>query len=240
MDKTILVGNRALMVDNKLGVEKIEPQIQKLEQEGKTAVIVAYDKKLVGLIAVADTLKEYSKEAVEELKKMGKEVWMITGDNERTARAIAVQLGIDNVMSQVLPQDKAKKIKELQSQKKLVAMVGDGINDAPALAQSDVGIAIGAGTDVAKETGWIVLIKNDLRDVVTAIELSKKTVRKMKENLFWAFVYNISLIPIAAGILYPFSHILLNPIYAAIAMATSSITVVTNSMLLNRYKPKRR
>lgn len=165
---------------------------------------------------------------------------MITGDNERTAKAIARQLGIDEdkIMAQVLPQDKAKKVKELQEKGKIVAMVGDGINDAPALAQSDIGIAVGAGTDVAKETGGIVLIKNDLRDVVTAIDLSKKTVRKMKENLFWAFIYNITLIPVAAGILYPFFGILLNPIYAAIAMALSSITVVGNSMLLNKYKLK--
>lgn len=163
---------------------------------------------------------------------------MITGDNERTAKAIASQIGIENVMAQVLPQDKAKKVKELQSKGKIVAAVGDGINDAPMLAQADVGIAVGAGTDVAKETGGIVLIKNDLRDVVTAIDLSKRTVNKMKQNLFWAFFYNIALIPVAAGVLYPFFGILLNPIYAAIAMATSSVSVVGNSMLLNRYKPK--
>src|SRR3989338_7994588 len=169
---------------------------------------------------------------------MKKEVWMITGDNERTAKAVAKQLGIENVMAQVLPQDKAMKVKELQQKRKIVAAVGDGINDAPMLAQADVGIAVGAGTDIAKEAGGIVLIKNDLRDVVTAIDLSGKTVRKMKENLFWAFFYNIGLIPVAAGILYPFGGILLNPIYAAIAMASSSITVVSNSMLLNRYKPK--
>ncbi len=238
MNRIILVGNRMFMNDNKISIDETEEQVQKLENEGKTAVLVAYGSKLIGIIAVADTLKEYSKEAVDELTKMKKEVWMITGDNERTARAIAGQLGIENVMAQVLPQDKAKKVKELQEKKKLVAMVGDGINDAPALAQADVGIAIGAGTDIAKETGGIVLIKNDLRDVVTAIDLSRKTVRKMKENLFWAFIYNIGLIPVAAGILYPFTGILLNPIYAAIAMASSSITVVGNSMLLNRYKPR--
>ena len=240
MNKTILVGNRIFMKENKLSIDEIEPQIQKLEDEGKTAVIVAYGNKIIGTIAVSDTLKEFSKDVVEELKRMNKEVWMITGDNERTAKAIARQLGIDEdkIMAQVLPQDKAKKVKELQEKGKIVAMVGDGINDAPALAQSDIGIAVGAGTDVAKETGGIVLIKNDLRDVVTAIDLSKKTVRKMKENLFWAFIYNITLIPVAAGILYPFFGILLNPIYAAIAMALSSITVVGNSMLLNKYKLK--
>ncbi len=240
MSRTVLVGNRMFMKDNDIKTDDVEEQIQKLENEGKTAVVVAYGNKLIGIIAVADTLKEFSKEAVQELRKMKKEVWMITGDNERTAKAIARQVGIDEdkVMFQVLPQDKAKKVKELQDAKKIVAMTGDGINDAPALAQADVGIAVGAGTDIAKETGGIVLIKNDLRDVVTAIDLSKKTVRKMKENLFWAFFYNIGLIPVAAGILYPFIGILLNPIYAAIAMASSSITVVSNSMLLNRYKPK--
>jgi Cu+-exporting ATPase len=236
MNKTILVGNRMLMEDSGISTKEIEADLQNLEDAGKTAVIVSYGNKIVGVIAVADTVKEFSREAVEELKKMGKEVWMITGDNERTAKAIAKQLGIDEdkVLSQVLPQDKAKKVKELQEKKKIVAAVGDGINDAPMLAQADVGIAVGAGTDIAKETGGIVLIKNDLRDVVTAIDLSKKTVRKMKENLFWAFIYNITLIPVAAGVLYPFLGILLNPIYAAIAMASSSLTVVGNSMLLNR------
>src|SRR3989338_300431 len=225
------------MKDYKIPAENIEDKIQKLENEGKTVVIAAYDKKIIGLIAIADTLKEFSKEAVKELKKMGKEVWMITGDNERTAKAIGQQLGIENVMAEVLPQDKAKKVKELQEKGKIVAAVGDGINDAPMLAQADVGIAVGAGTDIAKETGGIVLIKNDLRDVVTAIDLSKKTVNKMKQNLFWAFFYNVALIPVAAGALYPFG-IIFNPIFAAIAMASSSITVVGNAMLLNRYKAR--
>ena len=234
-NKTILVGNRLFMKDYKLPTENLENQIQKLENDGKTTVVVAYGGRIVGLIAIADTLKEFSKEAVAELGKMGKEVWMITGDNERTAKAIAQQLGIDNVMAEVLPQDKAKKVKELQEKGKIVAAVGDGINDAPMLAQADVGIAVGAGTDIAKETGGIVLIKNDLRDVVTAIDLSRRTVSKMKQNLFWAFFYNVALIPVAAGALYPFG-IVLNPIFAAIAMASSSITVVGNAMLLNRYK----
>ncbi|MBU5537390.1 MAG: heavy metal translocating P-type ATPase [Candidatus Aenigmarchaeota archaeon] len=238
-NRTVLVGNRILMKDNNIQTENLEEQIQKLESEGKTVVIVVYNKKVVGLIAIADTLKEFSKEAVKELKRMGKEVWMITGDNERTAKAIASQIGIDEdkIMAQVLPQDKAKKVKELQERGEIVAACGDGINDAPMLAQADVGIAIGAGTDIAKETGGIVLIKNDLRDVVTAIDLSKATVNKMKQNLFWAFFYNVALIPVAAGLLYPFFGILLNPIYAAMAMATSSISVVGNAMLLNRYKP---
>jgi len=193
-------------------------------------------KEILGLIAVADTIKETSKEAVNKLQKMKIKVFMITGDNPRTANAISKKVEIKRVLAEVLPQDKAKEIKKLQKEGRIVAMVGDGINDAPALAQADVGIAIGAGTDIAKETGGIVLIKNDLRDVVGAIKLSKKTVRKMKENLFWAFVYNIALIPVAAGMLYPFFGIMLNPIYAAIAMALSSITVVTNSLLLAKYR----
>ena len=236
-NKTIVVGSRLLMKYHKLQTNQIEDQIQKLENKGKTVVIVAYNKKIIGLIGIADTLKDESKKTIEQLNKMGKEIWMITGDNERTAKAIASQLSIDNVMAQVLPQDKAKKVKELQERGKIVAAVGDGINDAPMLAQADVGIAIGAGTDIAKETGGIVLIKNDLRDVVTAIDLSKRTVSKMKQNLFWAFFYNVALIPVAAGLLYPLG-ILLNPIFAAIAMASSSITVVGNAMLLNRYRSK--
>ncbi len=234
--KRILLGNRKFMEKNRIKTESSEENVRKLEEDGKTVMFVAINKKLSGLVAVADTLKESSAEAVKKLQEMGIEVVMITGDNPRTADAIAKKLGIGRVLAEVLPQDKAKEIKKLQKEKKIVAMVGDGINDAPALAQADVGIAIGAGTDVAKETGGIVLIKNDLRDVVSSINLSKKTVRKMKENLFWAFAYNIALIPVAAGILYPFYGILLNPILAAVAMAFSSITVVTNSLLLTRYK----
>jgi Cu+-exporting ATPase len=182
-------------------------------------------------------LKEHVVEAINELKRMGIEVIMLTGDNKRTAQAIAKKLGIQRVFAEVLPGEKAKVIKELRNEGKIVAMVGDGINDAPALASADVGIAIGSGTDIAKETGGIILIKDDIRDVVMAIELSKATVRKIKENLFWAFFYNIVLIPVAAGILYPAFGLLLNPIFAAIAMASSSITVVSNSLLLNTYKP---
>ncbi|MBI2144618.1 heavy metal translocating P-type ATPase [Candidatus Woesearchaeota archaeon] len=235
--KAILVGNRAFMKDNGLAIAaSAEEKIASMEKEGKTAVAVAISRQLIGAIAVADTLKESSKAAVEALQKTGKEVIMLTGDNERTAAAIASQLGIQRVLSNILPGEKAAKIKELQDKGKVVAMVGDGINDAPALAQADVGIAIGAGTDVAKETGGIVLMKDDLLDVAAAIELSRKTVAKMKQNLFWAFFYNIALIPVAAGVLYPFTGILLNPIFAAIAMASSSITVVGNSLLLNRYK----
>ncbi|MBI4170971.1 MAG: heavy metal translocating P-type ATPase [Candidatus Aenigmarchaeota archaeon] len=233
--KKILLGNRKLMAKYKIPAEETESHLTKLETDGKTAMILAVGRSAIGIIAVADTLKENSAKAVAMLEKMGIEVIMLTGDNPRTANAIAGKLDIKRVLAEVLPQDKAKEIKKLQKEGKIVAMVGDGINDAPALAQADVGIAIGSGTDIAKETGGIVLIKNEISDVVTSIDLSKKTVRKIKQNLFWAFFYNIALIPIAAGALYPFTGVLLNPIYAAIAMATSSITVVGNSMLLNRY-----
>ena len=234
----ILLGNRKLMQDNKVDIKKIENRIKKLEREGKTAMLVAVNKKLIGVVAVADTLKENSEEAITKLHKMGKEIVMITGDNERTGKAIAKQVGIDRVLAEVLPEDKANKIKKLQSEGKNVAMVGDGINDAPALAQANLGIAIGSGTDVAIETGDIVLIKDDLRDVVTAIDLSNYTMRKIKQNLFWAFFYNIVGIPIAAGVLYPFTGWLLNPIIAGIAMAFSSVSVVSNTLLMRFYKPK--
>jgi Cu+-exporting ATPase len=236
--KTILVGNRAFMKENKIPLENIEEKMQKLENGGKTVVSVVYGSKILGLIAVADTLKPYSKEAIQILKKMNKEVVMITGDNERTAKAIAEQLDIEKVLANVLPKEKANEIKKLQGEGKKVAMVGDGINDAPALAQADLGIAIGSGTDVALETGQIVLIKNDLRDVVTAIDLSRYTISKIKQNLFWAFVYNIAGIPIAAGILYSATGLLLSPIIAAGTMAFSSFFVVGNSVLMKRYRPK--
>jgi len=236
--KTILFGNRNLMKKYKIKVEELEEKISTLENEGKTVMILALNKKIIGLIAVADTLKEFSKEAVQKLHEMGKEVIMITGDNKRTANAIAKQLGIDYVLAEVLPEEKEKEIEKLQKKGKIVAMVGDGINDAPALAKADIGIAIGAGTDIALEAGQVVLIKNDLRDVVTAIDLSNYTIKKIKQNLFWAFFYNSVGIPIAAGLLYPFTGFLLNPMIAAIAMAFSSVSVVSNSLLMKRYKPK--
>ncbi len=238
MGKNILVGNRVFMKENEMNTEKTEDVTQKLENEGKTVVYVAHDKKLIGVIAIADTLKPYAKEAVNELQKLGKKVIMITGDNERTAKAIASQVGIGDVLANVLPEDKAKQIEELQSEGRKVAMVGDGINDAPALAKADLGIAIGSGTDVALETGQIVLIKGDLRDVVTAIDISKYTIKKIKQNLFWAFAYNVAGIPIAAGLLYPFFGLLLSPMFAAAAMAFSSVSVVGNSLLMRSYKPK--
>jgi len=234
----ILLGNRKLMIDSGIEINIIEETLKKLEDEGKTVIILAINKRIAGIIAVADVLKENAIETINEIKKMGIEVIMLTGDNKRTAIAIAKKLGINRVLAEVLPNEKANVIKELKREGKLVAMVGDGINDAPALAAADVGIAIGSGTDIAKETGGIILIKDDIRDVLTAIKLSKVTFRKIKENLFWAFFYNVTLIPIAAGILYPINGLLLNPIFAAIAMASSSITVVSNSMLLNLYKPK--
>jgi Cu+-exporting ATPase len=226
------------MQTNSVAIEELEAKMELFEQQGKTAMIMAVDGKSAGLIAVADTLKEHSKEAVSALKAMGLEVVMLTGDNKRTAQAIASQVGVDSVLSEVLPGDKASEIKRLQSEGKVVAMVGDGINDAPALAQANIGIAVGTGTDVAVETGDIVLIKNDLRDVVVAIQLSRATMRKIRQNLFWAFFYNIVLVPLAAGLFYPVLHVLFDPVYASIAMASSSVTVVGNASLLRRFKPK--
>ena len=237
-NKKILLGTRKLMVNNKINPTVAEEKLVALENQGQTAMILAFDGEIVGLIAVADTLKEYSKEAVEMLHKMGKKVAIITGDNDRVGQAIADQVGIDKVLAEVLPQEKSAEIKKLQSEGNIVAMVGDGINDAPALAQADLGIALGSGTDVAMETGEIVLIKDDLRDVVTAIDLSKYTLKKIKQNLFWAFFYNIIGIPMAAGILYPFTGWLLNPAIAAAAMAFSSVSVVSNALLMKRYKPQ--
>jgi Cu+-exporting ATPase len=210
--------------------------MSELESQGKTAMIVGVDGEIAGMLAVADTLKEHSAAAVKALQKMGKEVVMITGDNRRTGEAIAEQVGIVRVLSEVLPRDKSAEVKKLQNDGLKVAMVGDGINDAPALTQADIGIAIGSGTDVAIESGDIVLIKDDIRDVVMAMDLSSFTMRKIKQNLFWAFIYNSLGIPIAAGVLYPFTGFLLSPIIAGAAMAFSSVSVVTNSLLMRRYR----
>jgi Cu+-exporting ATPase len=235
--KKILLGNRKLMKEQGVPIEGMLAKVEALENDGKTAMFVATDGKLVGIIAVADTLKDYSVEAVEQLHRLGLEVLMITGDNKRTAEAIGRKVKIDRVLAEVLPQDKAEKVKELQAEGKKVAMVGDGINDAPALAQANVGIAIGSGTDVAKETGHVILIKDDLRDVIVAIEVAKATMRKVKQNLFWAFSYNVASIPIGAGLLYPFFKLVVSPELAALLMAVSSLSVTLNTLLLKRFAP---
>lgn len=236
----ILLGNRKLMRDRDVDLSGLAGRAEALEQNGKTVVFVAADRRPVGLIAVADTLKEHSAEAIRILHRLGLQVVMITGDNERTSTAIARQVGIDRVLAEVLPQDKAEEIRRLQQEGRRVAMVGDGVNDAPALAQADVGMAIGSGTDVAKETGHVILIKDDLRDVVTAIEVARATMRKVKQNLFWAFVYNTVTIPVAAGALYPWSQQVVSPELAAFLMAISSLTVTLNTTLLKRFAPSLR
>ena len=237
--KLMLLGNRKLMVERNISLESFEDSSDRLANEGKTPMYIALDGSLAGIIAVADTVKDTSKRAVESLHKMGIKVAMITGDNERTAQAIARQVGIDRVLSEVLPEDKAKEVKKLQSEGSKVAMVGDGINDAPALAQADIGIAIGSGTDVAMESADIVLMRSDLMDVPTAIQLSRSTIRNIKQNLFWAFAYNTIGIPIAMGILHVFGGPLLSPMFAGAAMSLSSVSVVTNALRLKRFKPAR-
>ena len=204
---------------------------------GKTPLYFAFNKELAGVIAVADVVKKSSAKAVKEFKKMGIDVIMLTGDNKAAAEAIGREVGIDNVISEVLPQDKEEKVRRLQEQGKKVAMIGDGINDAPALARADTGIAIGAGTDVAIESADIVLIKNDLLDAVSAIQLSKATIRNIKENLFWAFIYNVIGIPFAAGVFYPILGVKLNPMIGAAAMSMSSVFVVSNALRLRGFRP---
>lgn len=235
--KRILLGNRALMKNERVQIEHLEKIIEKLEREGKTVMILAADGKASGLLAVSDTLKENSKEAVEKLQRAGLKVVMLTGDTRRTAEAVAKQLGVNEVLAEVLPSQKVEEIKKLQSEGRFVAMVGDGINDAPAITQADVGIAIGSGTDVAIDAGDIVLIKDDPRDVAVSISLSRKTLQKIKQNLFWAFFYNVLMIPLAAGVLHPSFGVLIPPEIAAASMILSDITVVGNSMLLKRWKP---
>jgi Cu+-exporting ATPase len=237
-NETIIIGNRMLFEENNIELTaEIQDSLLKLENEGKTAIIIVSENKILGVIAVADTLKETTKKAIQELKNMKLEVVMITGDNSGTAQAIAEQINIENVISEVLPQDKAVEVKKLQDKGEIIAFVGDGINDAPALAQADVGIAIGSGTDIAIESGDIVLIKDDLLDSVASIQLSKKVMGRIKQNIFWAFGYNSILIPVAAGILYPTFGITFRPEYAGMAMALSSVTIVSLSLMLKGYIP---
>jgi Cu+-exporting ATPase len=239
LDETVLIGNRAFLKEKSVIIPaEIESRITALEQEGKTAVLVAAGGGISGIIAIADTLKATTKDAIAGLREMGIGIAMITGDNQRTADAIARQIGIEWVIAEVLPQDKEAEVKALQAKGEVVAFVGDGINDAPALAQADVGIAIGSGTDVAIESGDIVLIRDDLLDAVAAIQLSKKVMGRIKGNIFWAFAYNAALIPVAAGVLYPSFGITFKPELAALAMAASSVTVVSLSLLLKKYIPE--
>lgn len=237
--KVILLGNKKLMTENSIEIGDLGVKSDKLANEGKTPMYIAINNKLEGIIAVADTVKPSSKEAIENLHKMGIKVAMITGDNKKTADAIAKQVGIDIVLAEVLPEDKANEVKKLQEKGSKVAMVGDGINDAPALAQADIGIAIGTGTDVAIESANIVLMKGDLKDVATAIKLSKATIRNIKQNLFWAFGYNVLGIPVAMGVLHIFGGPLLNPMIGAAAMSLSSVSVLTNALRLRGFNPNK-
>jgi Cu+-exporting ATPase len=233
----VLLGNRKLMAERDVSLDGLLPDAERLEGEGKTVMFVAAEGRPLGLVAVADTIKETSARAVRELKRLGMEVAMITGDNRRTAEAIGRELGIDRVLAEVLPQDKAAEVRKLQDEGKIVAMVGDGINDAPALAQANVGMAIGSGTDVAKETGHVILIRDDILDVVAAVQVARSTMRLVKQNLFWAFGYNAAAIPLGAGILYPFVAQVVSPELAALLMATSSLSVTMNTLRMRGYVP---
>jgi P-type Cu+ transporter len=236
--KPLLIGNIRHMQKHGVDIKGIEPEFQRLAGEGKTTMLVALDGHAIGLIALADVLKETTREAIKRLQRLGLRTFMITGDNKKVAQVVGQQVGIDEIEAEVLPQDKINIIKKYQEQGLKVAMVGDGINDAPALAQADIGIAIGSGTDVAKETGDVILVRNDLLDVERAIRLGRKTLNKIKQNLFWALIYNVIGIPVAAGVLYPLTGKLLPPEWAGLAMAFSSVSVVTNSLLLKNYGKK--
>ena len=237
-DKIIIIGNERLMSINGIDYEPVHGDLDKFQNDGKTIILIAINDILKGLISVADPLKDYSEMVINNLQNMGLKIVMLTGDNRITGKAIAKKLGIKNVISEILPSDKALQVKKLQEADQIVAMVGDGINDAPALAQADVGIAMGSGTDIAIEAGDIILMNNDIRNVVASINLSKKTMTKIKQNLFWAFFYNIILIPLAAGILYPLFGFTIPPGFSAIFMAFSSVSVVSNSLLLRRFNPR--
>jgi Cu+-exporting ATPase len=232
----VLLGNKKLMEEEGISVTELEDDFENLAQEGKTPLYIGINEKLSGIIGVADVIKEGSAKAIRELKEMGLDVIMITGDHKKTAQAIAKSVGIDHVLAGVLPEGKSLEVKKIQASGKKVAMVGDGINDAPALVEGDIGIAIGSGTDVAIESADIVLMGNDLSGVVTAIKLSKRTIRTIKQNLFWAFGYNVIGIPIAAGLLYIFGGPLLNPMFAAAAMSLSSVSVVSNALRIKNFK----
>jgi Cu2+-exporting ATPase len=234
--KVVLAGNEKLLVDYKVAIGNARTTLDRLASEGKTLSLIAVDSKLAGVVAAADTIKPSAKKAITALKALGIEIAMITGDHKKVAEAVGKELGIDRIFAEVLPEDKAKYVKKLQNEGKFTAMVGDGVNDAPALAQADVGIAIGAGTDVAIETAKVVLMKSDPLDILRAITLSKATVRKMKQNLFWASIYNVLAIPIAGGILYPGFGIMLRPEFAALLMSVSSIIVAVNAVLLKRVE----
>ncbi len=234
---TVWVGNHTLMQMADVSLDKLDETASRLADAGKTPIFIAIDGRDAGVIGLADTLKPHAKEAVAALRGLGLDVLMLTGDHRRTAGAIADQLGIDRVLAEVLPEDKAQQVQQLQTAGQRVAMVGDGINDAPALAQADIGIAIGTGTDIAMETADCTLISDDLRGIVTAIQLSRRTMRTIKQNLFWAFIYNVVGIPLAAGVLYPVFGLLLSPVFAAAAMAMSSVSVLSNSLRLRRFRP---
>lgn len=236
-NKVVYIGNERLMKRIEIDIKEYKEHLDNFTNEGKTPMYVAYENKLIAMIAVADVVKSSSEKAIKKLHEFGIKTLMITGDHENTAKYIAKQVGIDGILAQVLPNEKANKIKQLQEEGKIVAMVGDGINDAPALAQANIGIAIGSGTDVAIESADIVLIKSDLMDVVTAIELSKSTIKNIKQNLFWAFAYNSAGIPLAAGLFYAFGGPKLNPMFAAAAMSLSSVSVVSNALRLRKFKP---
>jgi len=232
----VALGNLALMKDLKVDINQLDAKARELRSEGKTVMFAAVNSKLAGIVVVADPIKENTREAIQKLHDEGIKVVMLTGDNKITAEAVASELGIDKVIAEVLPDQKTDVVKELQSESRIVAMAGDGINDAPALAQAQVGIAMGTGTDIAMESAGVTLVKGDLRGIIRARKISRATMKNIKQNLFFAFIYNSLGVPIAAGVLYPVFGMLLSPIIAAAAMSFSSVSVITNSLRLKRVK----